>query len=239
MIRIRHGVCLCVLAAVFCVVGAANAGQFWVAYEGDDYPENQGWQRACGNEQGDDDDKYGANRSLDNGIFILDSLSNYHIYDFYRTKRTIDPGPGEMFVAEWRVLIDPRSDPRDVGVYIFRALSPGHTYFKFGPNSVYIEPGDITIGLEEGVFHSYRFESRDMQSFALSIDDTITLDGYFNDNSVLQYYVTFGDGVQGECSLSQWDYFRYGIVPEPAAATSVLCFTTCLLTTRHIRSARV
>ena len=46
-----------VLGAALILLGGADsrAEQFWIAYEGDDYPENQGWERACGNELGDDD----------------------------------------------------------------------------------------------------------------------------------------------------------------------------------------
>jgi hypothetical protein len=232
MFRVRHEACLCVLAAAFCAVGAAKAEQFWIAYEGDDYPENRGWERVWG----DDNGPYsgGANRSVADGIFTLDSLSNIQICDFYKTQRTIDPVPGEVFVAEWRVRLDPSSDSRDVGVGICRALSPGSAYFYIGPTSMYwgTDPwSGVTIGLEEAVFHSYRFESADMQSFVLTIDDTISLNGYFRDNTTLQYSVGFGDCVQGERSLSQWDYFRYGIVPEPTSVVGLLL--ACVLPRRR------
>ena len=115
---------------------------------------------------------------------------------------------------------------------ITRAFSPGYAVFRFGPSGVYIRPGELTIGLEEGVSHSYRFESADMRTFALQIDDTITFDGYFYDNTTLQAYVTFGDGVQGERSLSQWDYFRYGIVPEPTSVAGLACLVASSLLRR-------
>lgn len=221
MFRIRHQACLCVLAAGVFAVGAGKAEQFWIAYEGDDYPENQGWTRVYGNENG----PYagGANRSLSDGIFTLDSLHDSQIYDFYETDRSADPGPGEMFVAEWRVLVDPSSTSYDVGVVIARALSPGHAAIWLGGDGVYVEPGDTTIGVEAGAFHSYRFESADMSSYTLTIDGAITFAGHFEDFSVLQSFVNFGDGVQGERSLSRWDYFRYGIVPEPASVWGGVC----------------
>ena len=31
---------------------AANAEQCWIAYEGNDFPENEGWRRIYGNEDG-------------------------------------------------------------------------------------------------------------------------------------------------------------------------------------------
>lgn len=211
------------LAAWLGLLGSAasRAEQFWVDYEGDDYPENQGWTRAYGNENG----PYagGANRSLDDGIFTLDSLHNSQIYDFYRMDRTVDPDPGELFVAEWRVRIDPSSTSRDAGVVITRALSPGYVLFRLGPDSIYIRPGNIVIGLTEGVFHSYRFESADMRYFELDVDGTSTFNGYLEDVATLQYYVSFGDGVQGQRSLSEWDYLRYGIVPEPSVVEGLLC----------------
>jgi hypothetical protein len=200
---------------------AARATPFWVAYEGDDYPENEGWTRVFGDEHGPD--QGGAVRSLADGIFTLDGLRNDQIVDFYERDRDLDPAPGELFVAEWRVLIEPRSDPLDAIVGIWRALSPGYAYFLLGPASVRIMPSGATIGIEEGVFHSYYFESADMRTFSLRIDDAITFDGNFYDNTTLQYSVAFGDSTQGERSLSQWDFFRYGILPEPTSAWGLLC----------------
>ncbi len=210
------------LGTAFILLGGAGgrAERFWVAYEGDDYPENQGWERVYGDEHGPGSG--GAVRSLADGIFTLDGLYSNAVVDFYVKDRAFDPGPGEKFVAEWRVLVDPASDPYDVNVGIWRAVSPGYAYFQLGPSGVRIRPGLVTIGLQEGVFHSYRFESVDMHSFTLDIDGAITFSGSFYDNTTLQYSVAFGDTVDGQVSRSHWDYVRYGIVPEPCSAAAVL-----------------
>ena len=59
----------------------AGATPFWIAYEGDDYPENQGWERVYGDEHGPNSG--GAIRSLADGIFTEDSLHDDQIFDFY------------------------------------------------------------------------------------------------------------------------------------------------------------
>jgi len=101
--------------ALLLLAGApGRAEQFWIAYEGDDYPENQGWNRVFGNGAGPD--QGGANRSVSDGIFTLESLYDVSVCDFYKQERTVDPGPADLFVAEWRVRIDPSSDPHDAGV---------------------------------------------------------------------------------------------------------------------------
>jgi len=228
--RCRQGLCL---AAWLGLLGSAasRAEQFWVRYEGDDYPENQGWERAYADEHGPGSG--GAVRSLADGVLTLDGLYSNAVVDFYWRDRAIDPGPGELFVAEWRVLVDPASGPYDVNVGIWRALSPGYAYFQLGPTGVRIRPALVTIGLEEGVFHSYRFESVDMRSFTLDIDGSITFAGSFYDNTTLQYSVGFGDTVDGQASRSQWDYVRYGIVPEPASVAGL----ACLLASSWLRPA--
>jgi hypothetical protein len=213
----------------------AVASPFWVAYEGDDYPENQGWQRVYGDENGPY--KGGAVRSLADGVLTSDGLRNNQIFDYYYQDLTCDPGPGETFVAEWRVRIDPRSGAEDVGVGIFRASSPAHAYFYLGPSAVEVLPGEFSIGLAPDQFHAYRFESPDMVHFTLTIDDTIGLAGIFDSFTVNQGAVGFGDDVQGQRSLAQWDYFRYGIVPEPASGFAV-CLAACFALRHFVRAGR-
>jgi len=217
--RWRRGLCL---AAWLGLLGSAasRAEQFWIAYEGDDYPENQGWKRVYGNENG----PYagGANRSLADGILTIDSLSNIYVCDFYEIHRHINPGPGEVFMAEWRVLVDPRSDASDVGVVIARDEPAGDVFLELGPAGVIVEPGHVSISLPPDVFHSFFFRSDDMETYDLFIDGVSRHSGRFDPVTNLESFVNFGDGVQGQRSLSQWDYFRFGVVPEPASAAALL-----------------
>lgn len=222
------------VALLFAATIPAVAAPYWVAYEGEDFPENQGWVRNYGNEIGPG--VGGAERSLENGILTIDSLRNGWVYDFYRRDLVVDPGPGETFVAEWRVRVDPRSNAHDVGVGIMRASSPGYAYFNLGPDTIEILPGALTVSLEPSSYHTFRFESGDMRTFSLCIDSTITVCGPFEDFTINQASIGFGDTVQGEMSLSKWDYFRYGLVtPEPPSVLGALCVVAILAARRIAR----
>jgi len=206
------------------------AAPFWVAYEGDDFPENQGWDRGYGDEVGWEHG--GAVRTLNNGILGLDGLRNIEIEDFYLRDAPADPEPGEAFVAEWRVRIDPQSDTGDAGITIARSAVPGHVSFRYGPDRLSISPGDLTVPLTPGVFHQFRLVSRDMLTYTLQVDEVLTIESAFEDFTLLQAYVAFGDGAWGLKSASQWDYVRFGIVPEPTSAGIFLC----LLAVRRCRA---
>jgi len=207
------------------------AAPFWVAYEGNDYPENEGWVRNYGNEIGPG--VGGAERTVEDGVLTIDSLRDDWIFDFSRHRFQSDPAPGETFVAEWRVFVDPRSDVGDAEVVIARGAEPAHVAFELASDSVRVLPGDVTVPLAPEQFHRFRFESQDMQTYTLQIDDALTLDGYFEDFTLLQGFVVFGDGVQGRQSRSQWDYFRYGIVPEPGASHWAMCVLAILISRRR------
>lgn len=210
------------LTALVMAVGASAvvAESYWIAYEGDQFPEAVGWRRFFGNENGPL--QGGAERSLREGVLTLDSMRHDQIFDFYEVQRRIDPGPGEVFIADWRVRIDPLSDPGDVGVVIARDEPPGHIYVEHAPDGILIEPGHEWIDLSPGVFHSFRVESTDMHAFKLFVDGKPTHSGSFDPVSLLSSLVNFGDGVQGARSLTHWDYFRFGTAPEPASALSLL-----------------
>jgi len=210
--------CACVLLALL-GSGLGLAEPYWIAYEADDFPENEGWLRVWGDEHGPQHG--GAERSLENGILTLDGLRNDQIVDFYEIQQSIDPGPGETFRAEWRLLVDPRSDSRDVDVIIARDDPPGHTLFQVGPSSIWIDDGGVTIDLKPNVFHTFLFSSQDMRQYQLVIDGSVEFVGNFP-YSGLDSFVAFGDSVQGERSYSQWDYFRFGAVPEPAPLVVLL-----------------
>ena len=218
------------VSVIIAETSIASAEPYWIAYEGDDFPENVGWYRIYGNEDGWHGG--GAERSIEDGVFVLDSLRHDKIYDFYEISRPIDPGPGETFLAEWRIQID-ESDPYyDAAVVIARDEPAGHISIKYEVDLVTIATDGVALPIEPGVFHTYRIESSDMVSFELFIDGLLAHNGVFDDVSLLKSFVRYGDGIQGSASLSRWDYFRFGAVPEPATA---LLLITCLY---GIRSRR-
>jgi hypothetical protein len=200
-------------AAVLLVPAVATAEQYWIAYDGDDFPEKVGWRRHFGNEHGPG--QGGAERWIEDGVFVLDSLRHDQIFDFYDVQRPIGPGPGEYFVAAWRACIDVTFGEYDSEVVIARDDPPGHVAIEYDVDLATISTNGVSFPIAPGLFHTYRVESDDMEQFVFFIDGTAVHIGEFDSDSVLQSFVAFGDGVQGARSLSQWDYFRFGVVPEP------------------------
>ena len=210
---------VCLLAPMI-LLGAAtlHAEPYWIAYEGDVFPEEDGWDRNYGED--DWPPESFAERSIEDGVFVLDSLHDDQIYDHYLIEREIDPAEGETFIAEWRVKVDPESGIVDTGLVIARDSPPGHIEFHLAPNGVYI--GNVIfpfafIPYEPNVFHEFVLRSEDMQNFELDLDGAAAYTGPFEDESLLSGYVSFGDAAIGDASRQSWDYMRFGVVPEPAS----------------------
>jgi len=210
------------LPLLLCVVAPPAAGdRYWVAYEGDDFPENEGWERL---NFGDGP----ANRTLDDGVLTIDSLWSTNISDFYKMERPLNPGPGETFVMEWRLRVNQVVDngPRlvDPGVALFSdddwalALQFGVSGFRSGFED------NVSFVFEAAVFHDYRVRSTDMRSYALYVDDELIHNGAFWEPTTTRSRISWGDGIQGAASHHDWDYFRFGVVPEPSSSLLVLSF---------------
>jgi len=206
-----------VMAALGVLVAQAGADEYWIAYEADDFPENDGWRRHFGNEDGPY--QGGAERWIEDGVFVLDSLRHDQIYDFYDIERPIDPGPGELFVAEWCVSVKESIPEYDLGVSIARDEPPGDVLFRLREDEVYIWTEGVSISLGQPGFHTYRLESWDMESYSLVIDEAVMYYGMFDPETFSRSRVAFGDGTQGARSLSHWDHLRFGVVPEPHSLT--------------------
>ena len=190
---------------------------YWVSYEGNDYPENEGWERSFSDENGVG--QGGSERSLDGGVLTLDSMRDPQISDNYRVSRQINPDPGELFVAEWRLrVLDAVGPLRDVGVTIARD-GMGTVSFRYGLDHVQGVEEDWTYDLEPLEFHAFRVESPDMVNYSLWIDGMFVRDGMWHLQSLNESYFFFGDAVRGAgvLSNSQWDYVRFGVVPEPGS----------------------
>jgi len=217
-----------IMLAMLIGAATARASPYWIDWEGDDWPENQGWTRVWGNWDG----QYhgpGANRTLEDGILTYDSLYDPGVYDFSRMYRPgqMDPsGPEEMFVAEWRLKVSQvvgRADPT-VGIFSDGAWALG---LEFGYDRLYSVFEDyLVIPFEAGVFHSYRVVSPNMQTYELYIDYQLVRQGAFV-NLVVPSEIGWGDGVQGAASLHSWDYFRFGVTPEPSSALVLVFSGAC------------
>jgi len=218
-------------ALLVCALGGpARAAPFWVSWEGNDFPENEGWERVFFNGMS-------AQRSLQDGALVIDSLESISIVDFYQMRRGVIPEAGETFVMQWRLRVEELLGLRDPTVFVF-ADDRYAAGFEFQLDSLRdgFEP-ERTASFSPGVFHEFEFRSTDMRVYELYIDGGIALTGdFFFSNAVDSPRIGWGDGVQGTASISRWDYFRFGVIPEPG--TGIGAIVVLLLAGRTFRGAQ-
>ena len=202
---------LCFTTVLALAVSVGRADPYWIAYEGNEFPENEGWTRITG-------PLGGAQRFIENGALVLDSRASTSIVDFYRREMNgqLDPDPGELFIMQWRLKIDEVVGLYDVvaGVFFDENWAAA---FQLNEDTIFstFEAG-VSASFQPGVFHDFELRSADMRSYELYIDNVLAIQGSFW-LSLQGSRVGWGDGVQGAASLSRWDYVRFGVVPEPGA----------------------
>ena len=204
------------VAALGVPVMPAGAEEYWITYEGNDLPENEGWERNWGNWDGQYEGD-GAMRTIQDGILTMDSLFDVGVYDFAYVDRPgqIDPAPGEIFVMEWRVLVEETTGEPYFATGVFLTSDDAWNLgFGMYPDAVVSSFEDVTVPIEPGVFHEYRVLSTDMRAYELYIDGDLALTGSFWDG-LGEGLLSWGEGVQGVAALAHWDYFRAGVIPEP------------------------
>jgi hypothetical protein len=197
----------CIALAVLALgVSSAAGDQFWYTYEGNDFPEVEGpWIRYTR--------AGGAQRSLQDGSLILDSLADWHIVDEYYINTPFVLDPGERLEVDWRLRIDEVVGQFDPGVYVF-AGADGEILLNYGEDFIWSGAEGARIDFAPGVFHDYSLVSYDLAAYALYIDGQLAHNGHFEgweDVSAL----TWGDGTEGATSVTTWDFVRFGVVPEP------------------------
>ena len=213
-----------VLLTILLAACTARASPYWIAWEGNDFPENEGWKRSWGNWQAPY--QGGAFRTVEGGVLTYDSLYDPGVYDYSYMERPgqIDPPPGHLFVMEWKLKVDEvvgLADPT-VGLFSDGAWALG---FAFSEDTIYSTfENYLTIPIVAGVFHEYRVVSPDMRVYDLFVDGVHarhgTLKSVFSTSKV-----AWGDGAQGAASVHDWGYFRFGVVPE-APSMLLLLFVT-------------
>ena len=214
----RSQITLALISTLCAFTASATAEPYWVAWEGNDFPENEGWERIVNGPQP-------AERTLADGIMTMDGLADTQIDDYYRMDRLLDPEPGEEFVMQWRLRIDEvigsplaLNDP-GIGV---SSDEDWQLLLVFGVDFIRSFHEDVILSFEPQVFHAFEVRSSDMQSYELRMDGTTVHVGSFWEPSFQQSRIEWGDATRGAASLVDWDYFRFGVVPEPAAIWLVL-----------------
>lgn len=204
------------IGAVVMALVPAGLGEYWINWDGSDWPEAAGYTRFWGNWDGPY--QGGAYRTLENGILTYDSLYDPGVYDFYYLQRPgqMDPQPGESLVLEWRLKVDTVNGPDDPGVGLFsdEGWAVGLAYAQDHIRSVFEDY--LAILFVPYLWHDHQLSSSDMRSYELRIDGALVRQGAFV-HVFTQSQVSFGEGTQGASSLHHWDYFRVGaVVPEPS-----------------------
>jgi hypothetical protein len=194
-------------ASVLLTSAPVRAEPYWYAYEGNDFPENEGWERWVSDPA--------PERWLEDGDLFIDSRGLVGSSDDYgiRFDSGVDPGPGETFIMSWRLMVE-ETTHRDPGVYVHsdEAWSVSFLFDTDSLISVY-EP-TVYVDIEPYVYHEYEMRSSDMRNYELYIDGDLAIEGVFFEG-FFPLVVGFGD-VASNTSLAAWDYFHFGVVPEPA-----------------------
>jgi hypothetical protein len=212
------------------VSGAAHASPFWIAWEGDDWPESVGYVRSWGNWNGPN--QGGAVRTLENGALTYDTLYDPGAYDYYY--RDDLPGlelqPGETVVLEWRMKIDQAYSGGDPGLSLKSedGWALGYTIAEDRIRSIF--ENDLEIPFVPYVWHDYQVVSSDLRAYDLFIDGSLAHQGSFGYVFPGAPHVGWGDAGQNFTSGSyhSWDWFRVGVVaPEPGSLLlSLLAWVT-------------
>jgi hypothetical protein len=231
MSSVRRGRMIILPVLLFALAPPLRAEPYWVAWEGNDFPENEGWRRRVNGEGP-------AMRTLADGIMTIDGLWSTQVDDFYRMERTLDPDPGELFVMQWRLRV------HEVIGSPLTLYDPGVTVYSdddwtvsllFGTDFIRSFHERLEIPMQPAVFHTFEFHSRDMRSYELLLDGALIHVGSFWEPTFTQSRIDWGDLARGSASLSDWDYFRFGVVPEPTAGLLILAL---LLSARGLRLTR-
>jgi len=222
-----------VVAALGVMVPTAGADEYWITYEGNDLPENEGWERHWGNDDGSHQGD-GAIRTLADGILTMDSMYDLRVYDYacHYLCGELDPDPGELFIAECRVKIDQAIG--DMYDSTFGICSDDGMQLAFGlfPDRIEsIWEDNVTLPVSPDRFHEYRVLSWDMQTYELYIDGSLVHEGTFW-QGLLDSKLAWGDGVSGAASLAHWDYVRFAVVPEPRSVLTLIALWVCALRSR-------
>lgn len=195
-------------------VQPVRAEQFWMAYEGNDLPENEGWVRHFGNDEGPGEGD-GAHRSINDGALHMDSLFDPSVYDYARTDRGVALAPGEYLCVEWRMRVGPETDDRDAEIVLGLNSPPGMVVLSASPDGLTSVWEDARIALDLTQYHAFRLVSTDLLTYELSVNGSLSQTGSFEAFFEISSFFAFGDATRGRRSESDWDYVRYGVIPEP------------------------
>lgn len=210
---------------VLTAAGPAQAQRFFQRYDADElFPEEDGWARYWGDPEGR------LVRTLQNGIFRLDTRGSSSIFDTYEViSEAFVLGPEEEFRATWRMETletDASYGRSDVAFFIINEF---HEYAEFYLAPTYVSEHRLIGGtmehlyeIEAGVAHTYYVVTTDMQVYDLYVDGEFAFQGHLQEYAWRNVpRVAFGDAITGFTSLSEWDFVEISVVPEPSSGVAL------------------
>ena len=216
----RSSAAVAVAFAALLLAPPAAATPWWVAWEGNDFPENEGWERTIYGEP--------AQRTLDNGVMTLDSLATAGGWDAYQLflGGNLDPGPGELFIMRWRLRVEAIEGGNwDPTVYIM-SDDAWIISFHYSMNRLWSTFENVLLSFAPGVFHSWELRSANMRQYELYLDGGLVRQGQFG-QAVVPSRLGWGDGGGLERSRSAWDYVHVGTLPEPGCVAALVIVGIC------------
>ncbi|MBU0638068.1 MAG: hypothetical protein KKB50_04325 [Planctomycetes bacterium] len=226
---------------VLAAAATAAADPFYLRYDPDEgrFPEQEGWGRYW------DDPEDKLIRSVDNGVFRLDTRGSVAISDLYEAvSDAFILEPEEELHVRWRmetVETGTFMETADVVVGIVNKDSEAVEFF-LAPDFVSVDvvppPGaEHFYTIEPGVVHSYEFVTPDMWEYDLYVDDQFAFHGAFDGYAWRECpRIGFGDAIRGLSSLSEWEYVEIAVVPEPGTWVLALLATAAVPRTYRGRS---
>jgi hypothetical protein len=209
-------------------VGAAPlAGSpFYLRYDADEtFPEQQGWGRYWG----DPDDK--LIRSVENGVFRLDTRGSYAIFDLYEIiSAAFILEPGEELQLAWRMRTLETSGSWGRSDVVLGIVNESHAYVELFVGPDFVSEDEEFGGEPEHLYaldaesaHTYHLTTSNMEEYELYVDGVLAFHGGFHDYAWRPApRVTFGDAITGRTSLSEWEYVEVAVIPEPEAGAALL-----------------
>lgn len=219
--------------ALVLVASVATAAPFWVTYEGTDFPENVGWDRNSGSASPLWESQ--AVRSLSDGSFRLDTLDDVFTFDYYTQgveNDLLSLCPDGVLMIEWRMRLL-AAETADQAITFETPV--GGVFVRHWLDQIIVRTGSleepvydhVSVALTE--YHIFTITIADLENFELFVDDVNVMSGSLDTGlGAPQSSMSFGDNVSAGGSggsVAQWDYVRFGVVPEPA--TGVL-WLACL-----------
>lgn len=191
------------MAVTLLLTPVGLAEPYQVAYEGDVFPEQDGWDRFTSNG--------GVDRLIVGSVFRLSSndFMTADQYDMFMNNQ-LNAGPDEVFYVEWRLRLCP--DPGLADVKVFVGLDNGERDVSLAYSADHFTSfhDDNTVFIDTTVFHTYRIQSFDMFDYDFFVDGELAYSGFFDPPGIASSLVNFGDCCVGQASCSEWDFFRFG-----------------------------